>query len=82
MPFWIHPCHFFCNAPERYLLIIRRRALFYKQNEMVFQVMEICIFVFQLMFCIVVVFFVYSTKGGHLENDKCKNVELTTRHDI
>lgn len=54
----------------------------YKQNEIVFKVMDICIFVFQLMFCIISVFYVYSSKGGYFEKDKCKNGQLTIRHDF
>lgn len=38
-------------------------ALSILQNEIVFKVMKICFFVSQLMFCIKIMFYVYSTQN-------------------
>lgn len=40
---------------------------------MFFKVMDICIFVFNLMLCIVIMFYVDLMKGGYLENVKLYN---------
>lgn len=53
----------------------------YWQNEIVFKLMKICILVFQLTFCIIIVFYGgFLTKREHLENENCKNGQLTSRH--
>lgn len=51
------------------------------ENENFFRFVEICISVFHLRLRIKIVFYTYSTKGCHFENNKCKNVQLKIRHD-
>lgn len=59
--FWIHPWPF--SQCFRTLYPSNTGHSFYKENERVFKVMEISIFVFLFMFCTIIVFNVYSIKA-------------------